>query len=258
VENRTLGDGDEVRERSTLQYKPNWFPKLLVNGFGAICTAVVTLVFAVTKFRDGAWIVIVLIPVLVAGFIGIHRHYRNLADLISLKHSTRRPHVSRHRVILPLSGVHQGTLDALRYARLLSDDVTAVYVSIDRASEEDIQQKWEVWGEGVRLVNLESPYRLLLEPLLKYIEEIIRERQPNEIITLWSRSSFRAVGGTIITRPDSHLVTPGVALQAWNRHHRCALSHRLTGIGNVCDCDRLWTSWILPSLSAFQGEMKSR
>jgi amino acid transporter len=180
-----LASGEEVRERgSTLRYEHNWFPKLLVNGFGAVCTAVVTLVFAVTKFRDGAWIVIVLMPALVAGFFGIHRHYKNLADRLSLKHSTRRPHVARHRVILPISGVHQGTLDALRYARLLSDDVTAVYVSIDSASAEDIQQKWEVWGEGVRLVNLESPYRLLLEPLLKYIEEIIRERQPNEIVTI--------------------------------------------------------------------------
>jgi hypothetical protein len=180
-----LASGEEVRERgSTLRYEHNWFLKLLVNGFGAICTAVVTLVFAVTKFRDGAWIVIVLMPALVAGFFGIHRHYKNLAERLSLKHSTRRPHVARHRVILPISGVHQGTLDALRYARLLSDDVTAVYVSIDRASEVDIQQKWEIWGEGVRLVNLESPYRLLLEPLLKYIEEIIRERQPNEIITI--------------------------------------------------------------------------
>lgn len=177
--------GEEVRERgSTLKYQPNWLPRLLINGFGAICTAVVTLVFAVTKFRDGAWIVVVVTPALVAGFFAIHRHYKGLADRLSLKHSTRRPHITRHRVILPISGVHQGTLDALRYARLLSDDVTAVYVSIDRASAEDIQRKWEVWGEGVRLVNLESPYRLLLEPLLKYVEEIIRERQPNEIVTI--------------------------------------------------------------------------
>ena len=66
----------------------------------------------------------------------------------------------------------------------LSSDITAVYVSMDAIEAESIRQKWEVWGEGVRLVILDSPYRLLLEPLLSYIEEIIHKRQPNEIITI--------------------------------------------------------------------------
>ena len=69
-------------------------------------------------------------------------------------------------MILPISGVHRGTLAALRYAHMLSDDVTAVYVSIDPDEAEKFQQKWEQWGDGVRLVILDSPYRLLLEPLL--------------------------------------------------------------------------------------------
>ena len=85
---------------------------------------------------------------------------------------------------MPISGVHRGTLAALRYARALSDDVTAVYVSIDPAETERMQRKWDLWGEGVRLVILSSPYRLLLEPLLAYIEEIATQRQPNETITI--------------------------------------------------------------------------
>ena len=94
------------------------------------------------------------------------------------------PPLGRHRVILPISGVHRGTLAALHYARRLSDDVTAVHVSIDPAEAERVQQKWEIWGDGTRLVILDSPYRLMLEPLLDYIENMAARRLPNEIITV--------------------------------------------------------------------------
>ena len=117
-----LAPGEEVRERgSTLRYEPGWRLKMVVNGFGAVVTAVVTIVFAATKFRDGAWIVVLLIPGMVAIFFAIHRHYRNLAASLSLKRDRPRMHLKRHRVILPISGVHEGTLAALHYARLLSD-----------------------------------------------------------------------------------------------------------------------------------------
>jgi hypothetical protein len=85
---------------------------------------------------------------------------------------------------MPVSGVHQGTLEGLRYAKLLSDDVTAVHVSIDPLETEKVQKKWKTWGEGTRLVILESPFRLFVEPLLEYIEEIISNRQPDETITI--------------------------------------------------------------------------
>jgi len=85
---------------------------------------------------------------------------------------------------MPVSGVHQGTLDALHYAKLLSDDVTAVHVSIDDDESDMVQKKWKVWGEGTRLVVLDSPFRLFVEPLLEYIEEIIDHRQPNETVTI--------------------------------------------------------------------------
>jgi len=180
-----LQPGQVVRELgSTLQYEDGWVSKMLVNGFGAICTAVVTVIFAITKFRDGAWIVVILIPAMVAGFFMIHRHYKTLAKHLSLKRGGVQTHIARHRVIMPISGVHEGTIAALHYARLLSSDVTAVYISIDPTEAETLRQKWDVWGEGVRLVILDSPYRLMLEPLLDYIEEIITQRQPKEVITI--------------------------------------------------------------------------
>jgi hypothetical protein len=180
-----LAPGQAVKERgSTLRYEPGWRAKMLINGFGALCTTAVTLIFAVTKFRDGAWIVLILIPMLVVAFSTIHRHYRSLAKRLRLEDFAEPSPLTRHRVIMPLSGVHQGTLLGLRYARALSDDVTAVHVSIDPAEAERIQQRWDWWGKGTRLVILDSPYRLMIEPLLEYIEEISRQRQPNEVITI--------------------------------------------------------------------------
>jgi hypothetical protein len=178
--------GEELIERgSILRYENNWQTKMLINGFGALCTAIVMGIFAVTKFHDGAWVVLILLPILIGTFLFIHRHYQRLANRLSLeKFGGPPPQAVRHRVILPLSGVHQGSLEALRYARLLSNDVTAVHISIDPVETEKVKRRWEKWGEGTRLVIVDSPYRLFLEPLLGYLEEIIAQRQPNESITI--------------------------------------------------------------------------
>jgi amino acid transporter len=181
-----LKPGEEKRERgSTLHFVKDWPIKMVINGFGAVCTLVVMTVFAVTKFYDGAYVVLILIPTLIAIFWGIHRHYQGLAKNLSLDNFVMTPpQTTRHRVIMPISGVHQGTLAALRYARMLSDDVTAVYIMIEPAESEKVRQKWEMWGQGVRMVMLNSPYRLLIEPLVAYIAEIARQRQPGETMTI--------------------------------------------------------------------------
>jgi amino acid transporter len=180
-----LQPGREVQERgSTLRPQAGWKTKMIINGLGSVCTAVVVVVFSITKFAEGAWVVLILIPALVMLLQGIHRHYQTLAQNLSLENFGEAPPVPRHRIILPISAVHQGTLAALRYAQMLSDDVTAVHVSIDPAEAENVRHQWETWGKGVRLVILDSPYRLFLEPLLQYIDEIAAKRQPNETITI--------------------------------------------------------------------------
>ena len=180
-----LRPGAQIQERgSVLRYERRWELKMLINGLGAVCTLVVMLVFATTKFRDGAWVVLILIPLIVVGFSSIHVHYRGLAQRLSLEKFAAIPPITRHRVILPVSSIHRGTLAALRYATSLSDDVTAVHISTDPAEAEKVKKKWDDWGEGIRLVILESPYRTLLEPLLEYVEDIASQRQPNEIITI--------------------------------------------------------------------------
>lgn len=181
-----LNPGEEKLERgSTLRFVKDWPSKMVINGFGAVCTAVVMVVFAVTKFHDGAWVVLILIPLVVLIFWLIYRHYNHLAKKLSLENfGVIAPQKIRHRVIMPVSGVHQGTLAALHYARILSDDVTAVHVTIEPADSEKVRQKWKIWGEGVRMVILNSPYRLFIEPLLGYIADIARQRQPGETITV--------------------------------------------------------------------------
>jgi len=181
-----LKEGEQIVEQGSILHPDRkWHIKMFINGFGAICTAIVMVVFAVTKFREGAWIILIIVPLLVSLFFTIHRHYKDLAGHLTLDKFRGIPaRHTRHRVILPVAGVHQGTLEALHYARLLSDDVTAVHISIDSEESEKVQKKWKTWGDGTRLVVLDSPFRLFIEPLLEYIEEIVDHRQPNETVTI--------------------------------------------------------------------------
>ncbi len=178
-------DEEIVEQGSTVRFDKGWMHKMVINALGAVCTFIVMFVFAITKFHDGAWIVVLLIPTLVIIFFSIHRHYKELAHQLSLDRChVLEPSLTRNRIIMPISGVHRGTLAALRYARTLSDDITAVHVSVDENEAEKVQKKWSMWGDGVRLVVLSSPYRLFLEPLLEYIEKIEKVRRPGEAITI--------------------------------------------------------------------------
>ncbi len=179
--------GEERREAgSVLRYEPggHWRWKLGINALGAVCTTVVMFIFAITKFRDGAWIILLLIPTLVFIFFRIHNHYKQLAASLSLDDYGAPPVIKRHRVIVPIAGVHQGALAALDYARSVSPDVTAVYVALDAIEAEKLRVKWERWGNGVRLVIITSPSGVLLEPLVGFVESVARVRQPGEMITI--------------------------------------------------------------------------
>ncbi len=180
-----LQPGQEVIEKSSVvHHDAHWMVKMVTNSIGAVATAVVTLVFGITKFSDGAWIVVLLIPLQVVIFTTINRHYSGLARRLSLAQNRTFPRIYRQRVVLLISGVHQGTLAGLRYSQTLSDDVTALYISLDPDEAKKIREKWAIWGDGVRLVILDSPYRLLVEPILEYIETLTRIRQHNEVITV--------------------------------------------------------------------------
>jgi amino acid transporter len=180
-----LAPGEEIQEPgSTLCFDHGWRHKMIINGIGAAATAFVVLIFAIFKFTEGAWIILALIPLLVGCFLMIHRHYRRLARTLSLENFRSAPRVARNRVVVLLAGVHRGSLAALTYARSLSNDVTAVHVSVDAQESQKVREKWAVYGDGVRLVVLESPYRLLIEPVMDYVERLLANRRKNEMVTI--------------------------------------------------------------------------
>ena len=107
------------------------------------------------------------------------------------EHFRLPPHIVRHRIVVPVNGVNQGSLTALRYAESLSSDVTAAHVSLDAGATEILKRQWATWGDGVRLVVLPSPHNLVLEPLLEYVQGVIALRQRNEIVTVIVPQSVR-------------------------------------------------------------------
>jgi amino acid transporter len=154
---------------------PGWRTSALINGVGATVTGVVLLVVAVTKVLEGAWIIMLLIPLNVVFCRLTRKHYDGVAAQLTLRGwESRGP---RHNaVVVPISGIQRAVLEALDYAKTLSSDVRAVYVNVDPTATAQLRQGWDEWGNGLPLVVLESPYRSLMEPLLEYIEQVAAER----------------------------------------------------------------------------------
>ena len=150
-----------------------WQFKAFTNGLGALVTAATLIIISVSKFIEGAWISLLVIPLMVVLFYRIHDHYRSVAKQLSLRGlpPSLRP-TPRPRVVIPVSGVHRGMLDAINFARAISDDVTAVYIDInpDR-DEEAMRRQWEAWLPDVPLVTISSPYRSIVEPLLEFLNQ---------------------------------------------------------------------------------------
>lgn len=180
-----LKPGETFQEHgSVLHYDSGWRHKMVINAFGALCTFIVTMIFAIFKFTEGAWIILFIIPILVTIFFSIHRHYKSLARQLSLDSHLGTMPIRHNQVILTIAGVHRGTLEALRYARSLTDDVTAVHIATDPEEASKVRAKWQEWGDGTRLVILHSPYRTFLEPLQNYIDEIDTDRSPGHVLTI--------------------------------------------------------------------------
>ncbi|HUX75719.1 MAG TPA: APC family permease [Anaerolineae bacterium] len=179
---------------------PGWRWKATVNGLGAAVTGVVLTIIVTFKFIRGAWIVILLIPTFVWMFRIINRHYVTVATQLSLEglipekwtritptraadgpaavDNIRGPTSrSGHKVVVPVSGMHRGTLAALRFARSLSRDVTAAIVDVEPEVTARVREKWPVWGHDIPLMVLESPYRSTIGPLLAYLDTV-DQREP--------------------------------------------------------------------------------
>jgi amino acid transporter len=162
--------------------EPGWKSSAFINGFGALVTGVVLIIVAVTKTLEGAWIVLLLIPLIVMVFNATRRHYDHVASQLTLRGYEPQPRV-HNTVVIPIGGVQRAVVEALRYAETLSDDVRAIYVDVDPVGTEHVRKDWETWGGRVKLVVLPSPYRSLMEPLLEYIRQV-GLAQPLDYITV--------------------------------------------------------------------------
>jgi hypothetical protein len=161
-----------------------WWRNATVNAVGGSVTFIVFMIILITRFVSGAWIVMVLLPIFAVLLLRIHGHYRRTAQSLSLEafSSASRPH--NPVVVMPIGGVHRGVLKALEFARSLSPDVTAVHVETSSEEGQKVREKWEKWGDGVRLVTLKSPYRSMVSPLLEYLNQVRDERQRDDVITV--------------------------------------------------------------------------
>ena len=227
-----LQPGQEVAEKSSLlRHDPRWAVKMVANGVGAFCTAIVTLVFGITKFPEGAWIVVLLIPLLVIAFTAIHRHYQGLAKRLTLETYRYLPRVVRQRVVVPISGVHQGSLAGLRYATSISDDVTAVYISMDPDEAEKDQGQVvhlgrgdPAGGPGIALPAADrADHGLCRKPAQDQAAQRSHHRgcAPVCLAQLVVRDS---------AQPDRIHAPPGAAAPARGRDHRSSLPGRLVEI----------------------------
>ena len=180
----TLSQGGMVRRWLRLREK-GWWWRVWVNGIGAVVTGIVLLTLAVTKFIEGAWIVVVIIPLLVGVFLAVHWHYEDVAVELSLD-GLEGPPEFQHTVLVLIGDVHRGVVRAVQYAKTLAAPaahVRAVYVEANPAGTAKLEEKWGKWGLGVPLVVLASPYRSLLRPLLDYIDQI-QSRGDDQMVTI--------------------------------------------------------------------------
>jgi hypothetical protein len=153
---------------------PGWPVKLAINGIGALTTGVVTLIVVTTKFVEGAWIVLILIPVLVAGFARIHAHYAEQAREMDVGHPPP-PSALPHNVLIPVARLDRAVTAAVAYALSIGGAVQAVHVVIDESEAAALRSSWAAWGVPVPLELVASPYRGVVGPLLHEIKRIHQE-----------------------------------------------------------------------------------
>jgi amino acid transporter len=177
----TLSQGGMVMRWLRLR-EPGWQGGLAINIVGVVTTGIVAVVVGLTNFTKGAWIVLLLIPLLIMMFRAIHRHYARAAGELAAQTPLETDQIE-HTVIVPVAAVNRVARQTLAYARSISPNVTAVHITDDEAEIEQMQQSWKALGSDIPMVIIESPYRSLVGPLLAYLDEIDRQR-PDDTLTV--------------------------------------------------------------------------
>jgi amino acid transporter len=182
----TLSQSGMVRHWWRLRnQEPGWRWRAALNGSGAVATGLVAVIVGVAKFALGAWMVVILIPILVGLMWSIRKHYQAVERELAIASGSdalqpRKP----PRVLVPVSRLDRASLAAIAYARSISGDVTAVHVADEADDVEAMKRQWTEWGTPANLVILESPYRALIAPLLAYVDatDQMDPSQPTTIV----------------------------------------------------------------------------
>ena len=161
---------------------PGWRWKAALNGIGALATGIVSIIQVVTKFIEGAWIVVLIIPLIILVLKKIHRHYVQFASDVEFKGQSPIAPL-HHSVVVPVNGITKATAGALVYATAISDEVVAVYIEVDPRATAKVKADWDDWDIGVPLVVIPSPYRSVLRPLVEYVDSL-RLVMPGELVTV--------------------------------------------------------------------------
>jgi len=160
----------------------HWRLKAGINGVGALVTGATLIIVGMSKFAQGAWLTVLLIPLLVAVFLRIRTHYRQVAEQLSLEGlSPSQRSFATLRVVVPISGVHRGDSDAVDLACSISEHVTAVYIELEPGAGARIHEKWVQWWPDVPLVIVPSPYRSIIGPLLDFLDEMDAQQDDGQL-----------------------------------------------------------------------------
>jgi amino acid transporter len=182
----TLSQTGMVR-RWWVRREAGWRRGLLINGLGAVTTAVIVVVVAVSKFLAGAWLVMILVPILVGLMWSIHVHYRRLELAVAPRSRLRVAVAARAPlVIVPIARLDQPSIEALDLARSISADALAVHITNDPATAHALKQQWREVGGAAELVIVESPYRALIGPLLRYLDALQRQDPDRRLLVVLS------------------------------------------------------------------------
>ncbi|WP_211748221.1 APC family permease [Paenibacillus sp. Marseille-Q4541] len=167
-----------------IKLKPSgWQFKLLINTIGMLTTLSITLIFIFTKFSQ-VWSIFIFLPLVIWVFMRIHRHYNQVADQLRINIQEDKIQVKGSTVVVPIGGVTSVVRNSLSYAKSLTDNVVAVYVGFDDESIRKMEEKWEDWNPGVRLITLKSSYRSIVKPLIKFIDTVEWKKTETDHITI--------------------------------------------------------------------------
>ncbi|MFP5116022.1 APC family permease [Bacillaceae bacterium C204] len=160
-----------------------WQRKAIINGIGAVVTFFVVIIFSITKFEEGAWIVVVITPILLWVITKISKHYDNVGKQLKFDLTEPIPRTDTI-IIIPVAGIHKVVVSTISYAKSLTPNVVAFYVAFSPEDAKKMEARWDEWNPGVRLVVVTSRYRTLIKPLIEFIERIDHHYKHEKKITV--------------------------------------------------------------------------